>query len=525
MRYAQWLMAAMAVLALAPCQTPAEVRLPKIFADNMMLQRNQPIPVWGWAAPGEAVKVVLAGKEASATADADGRWAVKLAALKEGENLELTVAGKNTIAFKNVIVGDIWLCGGQSNMELPLFRCLNFAGDAKVADFPKIRRVKIDRMPPTTPEENVPVSKAWLVCTPQTVGEFTAVGFYFAREISQKTGVPVGLLDDNRGATEIEPWISLDGMDLVPEFKKEALGKRSAIANYQTTQLPKALDEMEHWIAATRAALANGRPFMRAPEMPVNPETFGWGSLYGEMIRPLARFPIKGILWYQGENNGSDGDIYCDKMHALIGGWRQQWNLGDLPFYFVQLANFKDVNDSPAGGDGWAKIRCAQTKALSIPHTGMVVAIDTVPLAEANDIHPKNKYDVGLRLARWALANEYGQNNLEVSGPLFREMKIDGEKIRLSFDHVGAGLMVGRKAGREPAAEAKEDKLKRFAIAGADKKWFWADAVIDGTCVVVSSADVKAPVAVRYAFANNPDGANLYNKDGLPASPFRTDDW
>ena len=244
--------------------------------------------------------------------------------------------------------------------------------------------------------------------------------------------------------------------------------------------------------------------------------------MYNAMIHPLVRFPIKGALWYQGESNGGEGDGYCDKMRALIGGWRKQWGGGDFPFYFVQLANFQGANENPAGGDGWARVRAAQNKALAIPDTGMAVIID---IGEANDIHPRNKYDVGARLARWALARDYGQKDVVVSGPLFREMKIEGDKARLCFDHAAPGLMVGKKDGRAPAVENKDGKLRRFAVAGTDKVWQWAEAVIDGETVVVSSPKVKEPVAVRYAFSMNPEGANLYNREGLPASPFRTDNW
>ena len=212
-------------------------------------------------------------------------------------------------------------------------------------------------------------------------------------------------------------------------------------------------------------------------------------------------------------------------MRALIGGWRKVWGQGDFPFYFVQLASFQAPSDDPAGGSGWAKLREAQRKTLTYPNTGMAVIIDTVPLAEKDDIHPKNKYDVGMRLARWALNRDYGMKQLEVSGPLFKALKIEGDKARLAFDHTGTGLMVGKKEGRNPTAESPGAKLTRFAIAGADKKWFWADAVIVNNTITVTSPDVKEPVAVRYAFQMNPDGANLYNREGLPASPFRTDDW
>ena len=247
--------------------------------------------------------------------------------------------------------------------------------------------------------------------------------------------------------------------------------------------------------------------------------------MHNAMIHPFVNFPITGALWYQGESNGGEGESYYHKMHALIGGWRKLWGQGNFPFYFVQLASFQGVTEDPAGGDGWAKLREAQRHSLSIPNTGMAVITDTVPLAEAGDIHPRNKYDVGLRLARWALNRDYGQKELEVSGPLFKALTIEGNKARLAFDHIGSGLMVGKKEGRATAIENSEGKLKRFAMAGADKKWHWAQAVIEKDTVVVSSPEVTEPVAVRYAFQMNPDGANLYNRDGLPASPFRTDNW
>ena len=261
------------------------------------------------------------------------------------------------------------------------------------------------------------------------------------------------------------------------------------------------------------------------PELKPQPGGNGWSGMYNSMIHPFVHLPIKGALWYQGESNGGEGETYYDKMRALIGGWRKQWGQGNFPFYYVQLANFQAPSEDPAGGSGWAKLRDAQTKSLTIPNTGMAVITDTVPLAEKDDIHPKNNFDVGLRLARWALARDYGQKNLEVSGPLFKALKVEGNKARLAFDHTGTGLMIGKKDGRTPATAASGEKLKHFAIAGADKKWFWAEAVIDGNTVTVSSPEVKEPVAVRYAYQMNPDGANLYNKEGLPASPFRTDTW
>ncbi len=503
----------------------AEVSLSKIFSDNMMLQRNQPIRVWGQAAPGEAVAVSLAGKAAETKADDQGRWLVELPPLADGDSLELAVTGSNKLVLKNVIVGDIWLCSGQSNMEWSLNQC-DAAEDAKAADFPKIRRIKFNHVTAATGADEPPVAGAWQVCTPQTVGGFTGAGFYFAREIHAKTGVPIGILDDNWGGTAIEPWIVAEGLAAVPELAQVSAARTQAVEAWRTQQMPKYFDDLEKWLPPARATWAAGRSVEPAPAMPGNPAANSWCSISNAMIHPIVLFPIKGAIWYQGESNGKEGDSYLHKMQALIGGWRKVWNQPDMPFYFVQLASYQKPTDAPAGGDGWAHLREAQRHALGIPNTGMAVAIDTVPLAVAGDIHPKNKYDLGMRLARWALHRDYGQADLVPSGPLFKSLKVEGEKIRLEFDHVGSGLMVGLKDGtRKPVVENAAGTLKRFAVAGANKEWAWADAVVDGKTVVVSAPAVKEPVAVRYAFSMNPDGANLYNREGLPASPFRTDNW
>lgn len=501
----------------------AEVHLPKIFTDNMMLQRDQPIRIWGWANAGEEVSVALAGKSAATKADKKGQWLVELPALKDGENLELTVKGTNGLTLKNILIGDIWICSGQSNMEMSLGGCLGSSDDIKAASLPKIRRIKFNHVQSGMPEAEAPTATPWQVCAPENVKDFTAVGFYFAREIQQKTGVPIGIVDVNWGGTAIEPWVAIEGLEQVAELKSAFVAKQELVKNYRAN-LPKTLIEMESWIAQARADLAGGIPLGPMPSFPAMPDG-GWSGMYNAMIHPLVHLPIKGALWYQGESNGGEGDSYYDKMRALIGGWRKQWGQGDFPFYFVQLANFQAVTEEPAGGNGWAKIRDAQTKSLSIPNTGMAVITDTVPLSQKNDIHPKNKYDVGMRLSRWALAKDYGQKDLEVSGPIFKALTIEGGKARLTFDHMGTGLMIGKKEGRAPTSENKESKLSRFAIAGADKKWFWAEAVIENSTVVLFSPEVKEPVAVRYAYQMNPDGANLYNREGLPAVPFRTDTW
>jgi len=401
------------------------------------------------------------------------------------------------------------------------------AADVAAANHPDIRRIKFHHVQAAVPADDAPAATPWQVCSPATAAGFTAVGLFFAREVQAATGVPIGLLDDNWGGTPIEPWIPPAGMELVPELAQDVTARQKAIDAHRTAFTAQ-LDALDRWLQTTRAAVTAGEPLEKLPAPPTppgHPGSTGWGAMYHAMIHPLARFPIKGFLWYQGESNGGEGESYHQKMQALVRGWRKVWRDDDLPFYFVQLASFQKPTDDPAGGDGWAKLREAQRKSLTIPKTGMAVIIDTVPLAAAGDIHPRNKFDVGTRLARWALHHDYGKKEVVPSGPLFKSLSIEGGKARVRFDHAAGGLMVGAKNGREPAAENKAGKLERFALAGADRTWRWAEAVIDGDSVVVSSPEVREPVAVRYAFSMNPDGANLYNRAGLPASPFRTDDW
>ena len=477
-------------LTLLASATRADVRVTNLFTDHMVLQRDLACPVWGLADAGEKVAVKLGDSKAEATAGADGKWSVKLPAMKmNATGQDLTISGKNSLIIKDVLVGDVWVCSGQSNMEMNLGGC-NAPEDIASADLPNIRRIKFPHVSLSKPTTDVPGK--WETTTAQNAGGYTAVGFYFARRVQKETGVPIGLLDDSWGGTRIEPWIPVCG------FEGEA-------------PLAAILDAVKKRDAESAAAPDN-KPLDAG--QPV--------ALYNGMIFPVVPYGIKGALWYQGESNGGEGDEYFSKMRALIGGWRKVWDQGDFPFYFVQLANFQKDANTPAGGDGWAKLRQAQTKSLQIPHTGMAVITD---IGEANDIHPKNKADVGERLALWALHHDYGKKDVVESGPIFKEAKVEGGKMRVSFDYSGGGLIVGKKEGRKPVETVAGGKLARFAIAGEDKKWVWADAVIDGGSVVVSSPEVQKPVAVRYAFTMNPEGANLYNKEGLPASPFRSDDW
>ena len=514
------------VLLYSTLSVHADVALHGLFTDNMVLQRDIPVAVYGMAEPGEKVTVAFVGKTKSATAGKDGAWSVKLDAMKfSATPAAMTVAGKNTITLNNVLIGDVWLCSGQSNMELTLGQT-NRPDDITKADFPTIRLFHVPNVPAYCLRTDTKFG--WGVCTPQAATNFSAVGFYFARKITQETGVPIGLMKAAWGGTRIEPWISYQGLASIPELAqdKETLDKQ--INTYVDTMagLPA---KTTVYVAEARKALANNTQMPAPLELPVYPINgtgpYGWNSLYNGMIHPLTKFGIKGVLWYQGEANGGEGEIYFQKMRALIGGWRKAWNQGDFPFYLVQLANHQVPNEKPEGGDGWAKMRMAQMKSLTIPNTGMAVAIELADADNPKDIHPKNKKDVGERLALWALAKDYGKKGVVCSGPLYKAMKVEGAKIRIAFDSVGSGLTAATKKGYDPMVKEPQGKLQKFAIAGEDKKWVWADALIDGKTVVVSSPGVPSPVAVRYAYSMNPDGCNLYNNEGLPASPFRTDEW
>jgi sialate O-acetylesterase len=515
------LVAALVLVVVGTLSAQADVALPRVFSDHMVLQRELPVPVWGTGSVGEKVTVKIGDAEAAAEAGGTGRWLAKLPTLKASSTpQELVVRGKNTVTIKDVLVGDVWLASGQSNMEMSLGGC-NAPQDVADATFPAIRRIRLSHVALARP--GTQVSGQWEVCTPASAPGFTAVGLYFARRIQKETDLPIGLIDNSWGGTRIEPWIPPAGFEMQPSLRHTLADVQKWEQDYRKG-LGQRLDALEKWIADTRRALAAGTDLPPTPTIPENPLANPGNpmSIYNGMVHPLVPFAIKGALWYQGESNGGEGDEYYHKMRALIGGWRRIWNQGEFPVYFVQLANWLQPSNDPAGGDGWARVRMAQLKSLEIPHTGMAVIID---IGEANDIHPRNKFDVGERLALWALRHEYGKNDLVVSGPLYKSAEIVGNKIRVHFDHVGSGLMVGRKDGRNPTVADLGGKLRRFAIAGEDKKWFWADAVIEGDSVVVSSPDVPKPVAVRYAFTMNPEGCNLYNKEGLPASPFRTDAW
>jgi sialate O-acetylesterase len=476
------------LLALACSISAYAVRLPAVINSHMVLQRDMQVPIWGWGDAGEKVTVTFAGQKKETTVGKNGEWMVKLNKLKANASPSmLTVKGNNEIKLENVLVGEVWICSGQSNMEWSVARCANPKEEIAKAKYPNIRLFDVPghTVHPLPQREG---KGEWKVCSPSTISNFSATGYYFGRRIQQTLGVPVGLIGSNWGGTRIEPWTTLDGFKSVPELSEQA---KNVAAYTKDTKVK----------GSTPSAI------------------------YNSMVHPLTPYAMRGAIWYQGESNGNEGITYYQKKHALVKGWRNAFQNPNLGFYWVQLCNFKQPGTTPGGGDGWAKIREAQTQALDLKHTGMAVIIDLADAHNPNDIHPKNKQDVGGRLAQWALNQTYGKKHMVASGPLYSGHKIKGNQVHISFKNVGNGLMVGKKEGLKPTQHIKDGTLKHFSIAGADKKWHWADAKIMGDKVVLSSGAVKTPVAARYAFTMNPADANLYNKEGLPAGPFRTDNW
>ncbi len=489
----------------------AQLRLPRVFADHMVLQRDVRIPVWGWAAAGGKIAVKFGEHAADCVAGADGTWRVELPAMKAGGPHTMTVRAASTITLKDVLVGEVWLCSGQSNMEMGVKAIKDAEREVAASKNPQIRLCAIPKI--TAGEPRRDVAATWRVCGPKAVvhgafGGFSAVGYFFGRRLFEELGVPIGLIDSSWGGTRIEPWTPPGGFEDVESLRKIAKEIADRHRSYRSA-LPARLTHVESWVEATRAALQSGGTLPPAPNLPRHPtnNAVSPSGLYNGMIHPLVPFAIRGAIWYQGESNLGDGMAYLAKMKALIGGWRKVWGQGDFPFYFVQLAPYnygrrRNPQELPA-------IWEAQTAALAIVNTGMAVTTD---IANLGDIHPKNKQDVAARLALWALAKTYDRKDLVHSGPIYKSMKIEGDKIRLEFTHVGSGLAMKGKI------------LEWFDIAGENQRFEKAHAKIDGNSVVVWSEVVKKPVAVRFAWHMLAE-PKLVNKEGLPASPFRTDKW
>ncbi|MCA9428884.1 MAG: sialate O-acetylesterase [Candidatus Omnitrophica bacterium] len=485
----------------------AEVKLPAIIGSHMVLQTGQENPIWGWASPGEEVTVSIAGQEKSTKADDQGNWKVTLDSIQSESPLTLKVSGKNTIELKDILVGEVWVCSGQSNMEWTVERSNDAENEIKNADYPKIRLFQAQKAIAGLPQKDT--TGEWKLCSPQSIPGFTAVGYFFGRELHKELDVPVGLIQSAWGGTPSESWTTKESL-AANEISVPIIERWDQVIENYPQEIEGYKKQIDEWMKTSGEEEEAGKPVSGAPSVPRDPRAnpHRYSGLYNGMIAPLIPYGIRGAIWYQGESNASRAYQYRTIFPMMIEDWRREWGQGDFPFYFVQLANFREVFEEPRDND-WAELREAQTMTLDLPNTGMAVIID---IGEAGDIHPRNKQDVGKRLALNAFAQIHGKD-VTYSGPMFKSMKIEGGKATLSFDHVDGGLMA--KSGGE---------LKGFAIAGADKKFVWANAKIEGDKVVVSSDEVKEPVAVRYAWDTNPV-ANLFNKAGLPASPFRTDDW
>jgi sialate O-acetylesterase len=651
------------VICTAPFLGPlakGEVRVPSIIGDNMVLQQGVKARLWGMAQPGERITVTFDGRTEGAITDPHSHWQIFLGPLKVGGPFAMTIAGSNTLTFKNVLVGDVWICSGQSNMEFPLVNATGGAEAMAQANDPEIHLFTVQKTTAASPLADV--SGHWVLATPEQVGQFSAVGYFFGREIYQRLKIPLGLIHTSWGGTPAEAWIShgalLANADLKPILdryqmsledlpqrrenykwalaeweqknlhqdpgnKGQALGFADpafnatdwkqmnlpqffetaglvidgavwfrkevdvpsawsgkelvldfpAIDDFDTTYfngtrvgatgnetpnsyavprrytVPGSLVHAGRNVIAVRVfdsageggfggaglmslvpvggketeAISLAGPWTYKVELSLEPKKPDWGSrpelpgptnqnsptvLYNAMLAPLTPYAIRGAIWYQGESNAGRAYQYRALFPTMIRDWRSAWGEGDFPFYFVQLANWHAAQSEP-GDSEWAELREAQTMTLQVPKTGMAVIID---IGDPNDIHPRNKLDVGKRLAAWALTETYHQK-VEPSGPLYDSFTVKDDKIRVQFKHIDGGL---RTSDGGP--------LKGFAIAGADHKFVWANASVEGDAVVVWSKDVARPVAVRYAWADNPV-CNLYNAAGLPASPFRTDDW
>ena len=463
--------------ALSHATLQAEIKLPSVFGDHMVLQQGQQLPVWGWAEPEESVTVSVAGQSKSTKANKDGSWEIRISPLKASKTpVEFSIKGNNNlIQYKDVLVGEVWLCSGQSNMEWRVSQSLNPKEEIAKGKHPLIRHIKIPHRPSDKPENDVtPVGGGWQVCSTETVASFTAVGYYFARHLKQELNVPIGLLGSNWGGTRIEPWTPPSGFKSVPALKNIA-------ENLKDYPKKGNNGKIQH-----QSALA----------------------LYNGMISPLAPYGIRGALWYQGESNNGEGMLYYEKKKALINGWREVWKNKKLPFYFVQLAPFKYGNRNPLDLTG---IWQAQLSTLDIPHTGMAVTTD---IGNTRDIHPKNKQEVGRRLALWALSKDYGKTGIEYSGPLFKSVKFP--KI------IRKGSAIVRFTHSKGLKSNNDQPLTHWEIAGENGEFFAAQADIKGSSIIVKSDKVKEPKLVRFGY-NQEAEPNLVNGANLPASPFTTE--
>jgi len=624
------------------CEVKAIVKIPNIFSDNMVLQYGQPIKIWGWADKNESVEVRFLNQNKKTQANKNGEWSITLSSSQQyGGPHIMEIRGKsNQIKLQNILIGEVWLCSGQSNMEWTVKNSKDASIEISRANYPAIRSFNVKQAIGTNPKNNL--DGTWLECTPNTAGDFSAVAYFFARKLNIELNIPIGIINSSWGGTDIETWISSDVFDQLPPLfsqrynakkidnieqfiednkerktayltamnndpgiSQEWFKPQTATSSWKNMKIPQTwenvlgdidgilwyrynlilskenvgkqaviqlgpIDDNDiTWINGVKIGETEGYTENRIYSIPEDilvegqnsiivkiTDHYGGGGFYGKpenmylevngkkypiagewlykeavtnkqfnftepspnmqpsllynaMINPIIRFPIKGAIWYQGENNAGKAFNYRTLFPTMINNWRTKWGY-EFPFYWVQLANYLEKDATPQEST-WAELREAQTQTLSLPKTGQAVITD---IGEANDIHPRNKQDVGLRLALIALNKDYGKTDLVFSGPTFKSMEIDRSKALISFNHIGEGLYTPNKYGY----------IEGFTIAGTDKKFEWAKAYIEDDKVVVYSEKIENPIAVRYSWGNNPD-VNLFNKNGLPAAPFKTDNW
>ncbi|WP_044250674.1 sialate O-acetylesterase [Rhodopirellula sp. SWK7] len=502
---------AMAFLA-ASCVSVAfaDVRLPSVFSDHMVLQQQQKLRIWGWADPGESVNVRFGENSATAQPDESGRWQVELPAVDANATPQsLIVQGNNTVEVSDVLVGEVWLCSGQSNMEWTVARSSNADAEIAAANYPLIRHIAIPKTPEFRPRNDVPAQ--WQICSPETAGRFTACGYFMARELFQELNVPIGLVNSSWGGTRVEPWtppVGFQRIDALQDIYQSIIGRTPGTDAYNS-KLSAHIDATQSWIDDAKQSLRSGDVLTPNPTYPSDLTPFTSHQdptmLFNGMIHPVLGFPIRGAIWYQGESNHGEGMLYTEKKKALIGGWRERWQQGDFPFYYVQIAPYQYGNEDPAILARFWEAQAAVQQAVD--HTGMVVIND---IATIGNIHPPGKQEVGKRLAMLALKNDYGRSELIANSPEFESLEIIGRQLKVVFNNTGGGLKT--RDGKAPT---------HFEIIGPGSAGFQtATATIDGDAVLLTSDKVDTPVAFRFAWHKLAE-PNLMGSTGLPVGTTR----
>ncbi|MEM9940648.1 MAG: sialate O-acetylesterase [Planctomycetota bacterium] len=492
-------------------------KLAGIFGDHMVLQRDRPIPIWGWGKVGSKVSLKLGTTETATTVDSDGKWLAELTAMPAGGPYELTVTQLGqSLNRSDILIGEVWLCSGQSNMAMTVSRCQDFDNEKSLANIPSIRMMTVAKN--ASPDIELDCKGAWEIASPDTVGSFSGTAWFFGRKLHEELDVPIGLINSSWGGTDVAAWTSLKVQKSNPNLNAKFEAYESTVKNYDEEKSNQRFEKsLADWLQKKK----NNEKVGRRPRKPINPlvNQNRPSNLFNGMIHPLIPYGIRGAIWYQGERNSktiASGELYEVQLKTMIQDWRSRWQIGDFPFLAVQLPNFKKPQQAATENSGWVMLRESQMNTLELPNTGLAVTTD---VGMANDIHPKNKQAVGNRLALWALGTTY-EKSIVFSGPLYSSVQFSQNhqsigKCQVKFKHIGKGL---KTSDGQP--------IRGFAVAGNDKIFHSAQADLgpQGKTMIITSGQVLEPAAVRYNWKNNPDG-NLVNSADLPAAPFRTDDW